>query len=64
MLNRKTVLTGVLTALLGIGTALGLHNDESVSLVSENASVSEPASLLAIHVAEDGAVVTKPGNAK
>ena len=33
-------------------------------LVSENASASEPASLLAIHVAEDGAVLTKPGNAK
>ena len=138
MLNRKTVLlTGVLTALLGVSTALGLHNDESVRklfegklanvpghtltaevvtyppggkssvhyhagsvfayvltgrirsqnsatgavkiykagetffeppgsdhLVSENASASEPASLLAIHVAEDGAVLTKPGNAK
>ena len=33
-------------------------------LVSENASASEPASLLAIHVAEDGAVVTKRGSAK
>jgi quercetin dioxygenase-like cupin family protein len=33
-------------------------------LVSENASASEPASLLAIHVTEDGAVLTKPGNAK
>jgi quercetin dioxygenase-like cupin family protein len=33
-------------------------------LISENASASEPASLLAIHVAEDGAVLTKPGNAK
>ena len=33
-------------------------------LVSENASASEPASLLAIHVAKDGAVLTKPGNAK
>jgi quercetin dioxygenase-like cupin family protein len=33
-------------------------------LVSENASDSEPASLLAIHVAEEGAVLTKPGNAK
>ncbi len=33
-------------------------------LVSENASASEPASLLAIHVAEDGAVLTKPGRAK
>lgn len=33
-------------------------------LVSENASASEPASLLAIHVAEDGAVLTKRGNAK
>lgn len=33
-------------------------------LVSENASASEPASLLAIHIAEDGAVLTKPGNAK
>jgi quercetin dioxygenase-like cupin family protein len=33
-------------------------------LVSENASASEPASLLAIFIAEDGAVLTKPGNAK
>jgi quercetin dioxygenase-like cupin family protein len=138
MSNRKTALfTGVLTALLGVGTALGLHNDESVRklfagklanvpghtltaevvdyppggkstvhhhagsvfayvltgrirsqnsatgpariykagetffepagsdhLVSENASASEPASLLAIHIAEDGAVLTKLGNAK
>jgi quercetin dioxygenase-like cupin family protein len=30
-------------------------------LVSENASASEPASLLAVHVAEDGAVLTMPG---
>ena len=33
-------------------------------LVSENASVTEPASLLAIHVAKDGAVLTNPGHAK
>jgi quercetin dioxygenase-like cupin family protein len=33
-------------------------------LVSENASSSEPASLLAIHVAQDGAVLTKVGHAK
>jgi quercetin dioxygenase-like cupin family protein len=33
-------------------------------LVSENASASKPASLLAIHIAADGAVVTKLGNAK
>ena len=33
-------------------------------LVSENASASEPASLLAIHVAEDGAILTKRGSAK
>lgn len=33
-------------------------------LISENASASEPASLLAIHIAEDGAVLTKPGDAK
>ena len=33
-------------------------------LVSENASTTEPASLLAIIIAEDGAVLTKPGNAK
>lgn len=33
-------------------------------LVSENASASEPASLLAIHIAEDGAVLTKWGSAK
>lgn len=33
-------------------------------LISENASASEPASLLAIFIAEDGAVLTEPGNAK
>ena len=33
-------------------------------LVSENASASEPASLLAIHIAEDGAVLTKRGSTK
>jgi len=33
-------------------------------LVSENASATEPASLLAIHVANDGAVLTRPGHAK
>jgi len=33
-------------------------------LVSENARASEPASLLAVHVAEDGAVLTKRGNTK
>ena len=33
-------------------------------LVSENASASEPASLLAIHIVEDGAVLTKPGSTK
>jgi quercetin dioxygenase-like cupin family protein len=33
-------------------------------LISANASVSEPASLLAIHVAKDGAVLTKPGNVR
>ena len=33
-------------------------------LVSENASTSEPASLLAIHVAQDGAVLTKSGHSK
>ena len=33
-------------------------------LVSENASASEPGSLLAIHVAKDEAVLTKPGHAK
>ena len=33
-------------------------------LVSENASDSEPASLLAIHIAPDGAVLTRPGHAK
>lgn len=33
-------------------------------LVSENASASLPASLLAIHVAKDGAVLTNPGHAK
>lgn len=33
-------------------------------LISENASATEPASLLAIHVADDGAVLTKPGHAK
>jgi quercetin dioxygenase-like cupin family protein len=33
-------------------------------LISENASASEPASLLAIFIAKDGAVLTEPGNAK
>jgi quercetin dioxygenase-like cupin family protein len=33
-------------------------------LVTENANASEPARLLAVHVAEDGAVITKPGHAK
>ena len=33
-------------------------------LISENASSTEPASLLAIHVADDGVVLTKPGHAK
>jgi len=33
-------------------------------LISENASASEPASMLAVHVAQDGAVLTKSGNAK
>ena len=36
----------------------------STHSVSQNASATEPASLLAIHVAKDGAVLTKPGNAK
>ena len=33
----------------------------SIHLVSENASTTEPASLLAIFVAEDGATLTEPG---
>ena len=33
-------------------------------LIGENASSSEPASLLAIHIAEDGAVLTNSGNAR
>jgi quercetin dioxygenase-like cupin family protein len=33
-------------------------------LVSENVSTTEPASLLAIHIAPDEAVLTKPGHAK
>jgi quercetin dioxygenase-like cupin family protein len=33
----------------------------SIHLVSENASTTEPASLLAIFVAEDGATLTMPG---
>jgi quercetin dioxygenase-like cupin family protein len=33
-------------------------------LLGENASAKEPASLLAIHVAKDGAVLTRPGHAK
>ena len=138
MLNRKTpLLACVLAALLGVGAALALQNDETVTklaavklpnvpghtltaevvdyppggkssvhhhagsvfayvltgsirsqnsatgpvriykagetffeppgsdhLVSENASAKEPASLLAIHIAEDGAVLTKWGSAK
>ena len=34
----------------------------SVHLVSENASATEPASLLAVFVAEDGATLTTPEN--
>ena len=33
-------------------------------LVSENASATEPASLLAVFVADEGAVLTEPGAAK
>ena len=33
-------------------------------LIGENASFSGPASLLAIHIAEDGAVLTNSGNAR
>jgi quercetin dioxygenase-like cupin family protein len=33
----------------------------SIHLVSENASATEPASLLAIFIAEDGATLTMPG---
>jgi quercetin dioxygenase-like cupin family protein len=33
-------------------------------LISENASEGEPASLLAIHIADDAAVLTRPGRAK
>lgn len=36
----------------------------SSHLVSENASATEPASLLAVFVAEDGAELTAPGEAK
>ena len=36
----------------------------STHLISENASTTEPASLLAIIIADDGAVLTTPGNAK
>jgi quercetin dioxygenase-like cupin family protein len=36
----------------------------SSHLVSENASATEPASLLAIFVADDGATLTAPGEAK
>ena len=35
--------------------------DGSEHLVSENASTTEPASLLAIFVADDGAILTLPG---
>lgn len=34
---------------------------DSIHLVSENASTTEPATLLAIFVAEDGATLTAPG---
>jgi hypothetical protein len=33
-------------------------------LVTENPSSTEPASLLAIHVAADGVALTRPGKAK
>lgn len=33
-------------------------------LISENASASEPASLLAIFIVEDGSALTKPGHTK
>jgi quercetin dioxygenase-like cupin family protein len=36
----------------------------SSHLVSENASTTEPASLIAIFVADDGAALTEPGEAK
>jgi quercetin dioxygenase-like cupin family protein len=36
----------------------------SSHLVSENASATEPASLLAVIVADDGATLTQPGTAK
>jgi quercetin dioxygenase-like cupin family protein len=36
----------------------------SSHLVSENASATEPASLIAIFVADDGAALTEPGEAK
>jgi quercetin dioxygenase-like cupin family protein len=36
----------------------------SSHLVSENASATEPASLLAIFIADDGAALTEPGTAK
>ena len=36
----------------------------SSHLVSENASATEPASLLAVFVADDGAMLTAPGAAK
>jgi quercetin dioxygenase-like cupin family protein len=36
----------------------------SSHLVSENASATEPASLIAIFVADDGAMLTEPGTAK
>ncbi|WP_395022992.1 cupin domain-containing protein [Dongia sp.] len=36
----------------------------SSHLVSENASATEPASLIAIFVADDGAALTEPGAAK
>jgi quercetin dioxygenase-like cupin family protein len=61
------ILSGAIRSELGGGSPIVYHAGEtffeppgSVHLMSENASESEPARLLAIFVAEDGATLTTP----
>jgi quercetin dioxygenase-like cupin family protein len=48
----------------GEGAAKVYKPPGSSHLVSENASATEPASLIAVFVADDGATLTAPGEAK
>ena len=53
MLNRKTaLLTGVLTAVLGVGATLGLHNNESVRKLFEGKLAHVPGYTLTAEVVE------------